>query len=201
MSVGDCQWVFFRALVSVGFKDRGTSCRRCILQQASLGRSADETRCPPRPAPIRTSQTHKEVVSGSHSPRDAFRVPTDRELLVAGVTKNFGVSVVGIAWLPICMLWYHLASVGLVLKSHVSHFSTFCCSFNLLHQLYFPPATLAHFLFIYIYIYIYVLHTKLTAYATFFHLEHWLWIHLVYPMHLTKFTTNPTTTDCTRGIS
>ena len=41
-------------LVSVGFRDPGTPCRRCILQQASLGRSVDETRCPrdqPKSAP------------------------------------------------------------------------------------------------------------------------------------------------------
>ena len=55
-------------------------------------------------------------------------------------------------------------------------------------------ATLGHFLFIYIY----VLHTNLTAYATFYHSEHCLWINLVHSMHLTEFTTNPTTTDCTR---
>ena len=62
---------------------------------------------------------------------------------------------------------------------------------------YTPPATLAHFLFIYMfYIYIncikieYKLHKKLTAYATFFHSEHCLWIHLVNSMHLTEFTTS-----------
>ena len=33
-------------LDSVGFRDPGTPCRRCILQQASLGRSVDVTRCP-----------------------------------------------------------------------------------------------------------------------------------------------------------
>ena len=54
--------------------------------------------------------------------------------------------------------------------------------------------TLGHFL----YIYIYALHTNLTAYATFYHSERCLWINLVYSMHLTEFTTNPTTTDCTR---
>ena len=47
-------------------------------------------------------------------------------------------------------------------------------------------------------VYIYVLHTNLTAYATFYHSEHCLWINLVHSMHLTVFTTNPTTTDCTR---
>ena len=36
---------------------------------------------PPRPAQIRTSQPHKEVVSGSLSPHDA-------ELLVVGVTQE-----------------------------------------------------------------------------------------------------------------
>ena len=46
--------------------------------------------------------------------------------------------------------------------------------------------------------YIYVLHTKFTAHATFRHSEHCLWINLVRSMHLTEFTTNPTTTDCTR---
>ena len=76
-------------LVSVGFRDRGILCQRSILQQVPLGRSVDETRCPPLPAPIRTSQTHKEVVSGRLSPRDAFRVPTERELLVVGVTQKF----------------------------------------------------------------------------------------------------------------
>ena len=55
-------------------------------------------------------------------------------------------------------------------------------------------AMLGHFLFIYIY----VLHTNLTAYATFYHSEHCLWINLVHSMHLTEFTTNPTTTDCTK---
>ena len=44
------------------------------------------------------------------------------------------------------------------------------------------------------FVYIYVLHTNLTAYATFCHSEHCL----VHSMHLTEFTTNPTTTDCTR---
>ena len=48
------------------------------------------------------------------------------------------------------------------------------------------------------FVYIYVLHTNLTAYATFYHSEHCLWINLVHSMHLTEFTTNPTTTDCTR---
>ena len=48
------------------------------------------------------------------------------------------------------------------------------------------------------FVYIYVLHTNLTAYATFNHSEHCLWINLVHSMHLTEFTTNPTTTDCTR---
>ena len=44
---------------------------------------------PPRPAPIRTRQPHKDVVSGSLSPRDAFRVPyTERELLVVDVTQK-----------------------------------------------------------------------------------------------------------------
>ena len=76
-------------LVSVGFRDRVILCRRCILKQiSSLGCSVDETRCPQRPALIRTSQTHKEVVSGSLSSRDAFRVPTERELLVVGVTQK-----------------------------------------------------------------------------------------------------------------
>ena len=56
------------------------------------------------------------------------------------------------------------------------------------------PATLGHFLFIYNY----VLHTNLTAYATFYHSEHCLLINLVHSMHLTDFTTNSTTTDCTR---
>ena len=40
-------------LVSVGFRNSGTPCRSCILQQPSLGRSVDETRShalPPRPA-------------------------------------------------------------------------------------------------------------------------------------------------------
>ena len=36
---------------------------------------------PPRPAQIRTSQPHKEVVSGSLSPHDA-------ELLVVGATQE-----------------------------------------------------------------------------------------------------------------
>ena len=48
------------------------------------------------------------------------------------------------------------------------------------------------------FVYIYVLHTKFTPYATFYHSEHCLWINLVHSMHLTEFTTNPTTTDCTR---
>ena len=74
--------------MSVGFKDRGILCQRCILQQVSLGRSVDETHCLPRPAPFRTSQTQKEVVSGSLSPCDAFRVPTNRKLLVVGVTQK-----------------------------------------------------------------------------------------------------------------
>ena len=47
-------------------------------------------------------------------------------------------------------------------------------------------------------VYIYVLHTNLTEYATFYHSEHCLWINLVHSMHLTEFTTNPTTTDCRR---
>ena len=41
-------------LLSVGFRDPGTPCRRCILQQAFLGHSVDETRCPhdqPKSAP------------------------------------------------------------------------------------------------------------------------------------------------------
>ena len=77
-------------LVSVGFRDRGNLCRRCILQQVSLVRSVDETRCPHEQSQYAsgTSQTHKEVVSGSLSPRDAFRVPTERELLVVGVTQK-----------------------------------------------------------------------------------------------------------------
>ena len=49
-------------------------------------------------------------------------------------------------------------------------------------------------------VYIYVLHTNLTAYATFYHSEHCLWIYLVHAMHLTEFTINPTTTDCTRAF-
>ena len=65
-------------LVSDGIRDRGILCWRSILQQFSLGRSVDERHCYPRPAPIRTSQTHKEVVSGSLSPRDAFLDPTER---------------------------------------------------------------------------------------------------------------------------
>ena len=47
-------WV--RSSLSVGFRDPGTPCRRCILQQAFLGRSVDETRCPrdqPKSAPAR----------------------------------------------------------------------------------------------------------------------------------------------------
>ena len=48
------------------------------------------------------------------------------------------------------------------------------------------------------FVYIYVLHINFTAYATFYHSEHCLWINLVHSMHLTEFTTNPTTTDCTR---
>ena len=48
------------------------------------------------------------------------------------------------------------------------------------------------------FVYIYNLHTNLTAYATFYHSEHCLWMNLVHSMHLTDFTTNPTTTDCTR---
>ena len=47
-------------------------------------------------------------------------------------------------------------------------------------------------------VYIYVLHTILTACATFCHSQQCLWIHLVHSMHLTEFTTNPTTTDFTR---
>ena len=47
-------------------------------------------------------------------------------------------------------------------------------------------------------VYIYVLHTNVTAYATFCHSEHCLWINLVHAMHLAEFTINPTTTDCTR---
>ena len=54
-------------------------------------------------------------------------------------------------------------------------------------------ATLGHF-----FVYIYVLHTNLTAYATFYHSKHCLWINLVHSMHLTEFTTNHTTTDSTR---
>ena len=52
----------------------GSQCRRDAL--------------PPRPAPISTSLRHKEVVSGSLSPRDAFRVSTERELLVVGGTQK-----------------------------------------------------------------------------------------------------------------
>ena len=52
----------------------GLQCRRDALPQ--------------RPAPIHTSQAHKEVVSGSLSPRDAFHVPTERELLAVGVTQK-----------------------------------------------------------------------------------------------------------------
>ena len=48
------------------------------------------------------------------------------------------------------------------------------------------------------FVYIYVLHTNVTAYATFCHSEHCLWINLVHWMHLLEFTTNPTTTGCTR---
>ena len=47
-------------------------------------------------------------------------------------------------------------------------------------------------------VYIYVLHTKFTTYATFRHSEHCLWINLVHSMHLTEFTTIPTTIGCTR---
>ena len=47
-------------------------------------------------------------------------------------------------------------------------------------------------------VYIYVLHTNWTAYATFYHSEHCLWIKLVHSMLLIEFTTNLTTTDCTR---
>ena len=48
------------------------------------------------------------------------------------------------------------------------------------------------------FVYIYVLHTNVIAYVTFYHSEHFLRINLVHSMHLTEFTTNPTTTDCTR---
>ena len=49
-----------------------------------------------------------------------------------------------------------------------------------------------------LYICIFCLYIYFTAYATFYHSEHCLWINLVHSMHLTEFTTNPTTTDCTR---
>ena len=48
------------------------------------------------------------------------------------------------------------------------------------------------------YIHTILLRTKLTTCATFCHSEHRLWIHSVHTMHLTNFTTNPTTTDFTR---
>ena len=84
---------------------------------------------PPRPAPIRTSQTHKEVVSGSLSPRDAFRVSTlSLLLLVVGVNPKT------LAHQGLELL---LASVLSVLN-----FSTFCCRYH-------PHAAIAHFLFTY----------------------------------------------------
>ena len=46
--------------------------------------------------------------------------------------------------------------------------------------------------------YIYVLHTKFTAYATFYQSENCLCIKLVHSLHLTEFTANPTNTDCIR---
>ena len=49
---------------------------------------------------------------------------------------------------------------------------------------YVPTTKLAHFLLIIIY----VLHTKLTAYATFCHSDHSLWIHIVHSFNLKEFT-------------
>ena len=115
-------------LVSVGFRDSGTQCRRCILQQASLGRSVDETRClrdQPKSAPA-------SRIMGCFW-----------ELLFSWCwvacrrchPRTLAYAVVGIAWLPISMFWCHLASVGSVLKRHVSHFSSFSCNIHLLLHL------------------------------------------------------------------
>ena len=47
-------------------------------------------------------------------------------------------------------------------------------------------------------VYIYALHTKLTAYATFYPSEHCLWINFVHSMHLTELTKKHTTADYTK---
>ena len=96
--------------------------------------------------------------------------------------------MVGIAWLPICMFWCHLASVGSVLKRHVSHFSSFSCKHPSSTPLISSACNDCSFL-----IYIYVLHTNVTAYATFCHSEHFLRINLVHSMHLTEFTSEKRT--------
>ena len=69
---------------SVGFRDPGTLGRRCILQQASLGRSVDETRWPrdqPKSAPA--SRIRRLFLGAS------LRLsPHDAELLVLGATQE-----------------------------------------------------------------------------------------------------------------
>ena len=140
----------------------------------------------PRQAQIRTSHPHKEVVSGSLSPRDA-------ELIVLGATQEL-LHISGgnclIAYL------YVLVSPSLCRISAKKA----CLSF-LAVQLQLPSSTPlissacnACFFFVYIY----VLLTIFSAHATFYHSENCLWIKLVHSMHLTEFTANPTTTDCTR---
>ena len=110
------------------FRDPGTPCRRCILQQAFLGRSVDGTRCP---------RDQSKCAPASR----IRRLFLEASLLVMlsclsyVPPMNSSISVVGIAWLPICMFWCHLASVESVLKRHVSHFSSISCNFHLLLHL------------------------------------------------------------------
>ena len=173
-------------LVSVGFRDSGTPFRRCILQQASLDRSVDETRCPrdqPKSAPA--SRIWRLFLGASLLMMLSClsQVPPKNSSICSGGN---------------CLIAY----LYVLVSPRLCRISAkkACLSF-LIVQLQHPSSTplissaCNACLFL---VYIYVLHTNLTEYATFNHSDHCLWINLVHSMHLTEFTTNPTTTDCTR---
>ena len=116
-------------LVFVGFKDRGTSCRRCIIQQASLGRSVDERRCP-RDQP--QSATARRI-------RRLFLAASLLAMLSVSLTNVSCLSIVGASQklrhisVGNCLIAYLyvlvspcLCPVGLVLKciSRIFHRST-----------------------------------------------------------------------------
>ena len=147
-------------LVSVGFRDRGILCRRCILQQVSLGRSVDKTRYPRDRSQYAsgTSQTHKEVVSGNLSPRDAFRVPTERELLVVGVTQKLWHISVGN-----CLIAYLYVLVSPCLCRINAEKACLALIIVLLQLPFFTPVICSACNSCQSLVYIYVLHTKLTA--------------------------------------